>query len=104
MRFQLTAVKLFHWLVVAAVNVSLSIGRHYLDIQSVDSKREKVNVIEKCAGGHIILGEDAEQQTAFTLVIVHFGWNGRQCNGIGIGSEGYGLKPNLFLQPEFSQM
>jgi hypothetical protein len=37
------------------------------------------------------------------LVIVHFGWNGRRCYGIGICSEGYGLKPHLFLQPELTQ-
>ena len=62
-----------------------------------------MNIFSTYEGGHLILGESAEQQTAFFLVTVHLGWNGRHRFGIGICSEGYGLKPHLLLQPELSQ-
>jgi hypothetical protein len=63
-----------------------------------------MNVLSKYEGGHLILGESAEQQTAFYLVTIHLGWNGRHRFGIGLCSEEYGLKPHLLLQPELSQL
>ncbi len=81
----------------------LSYGKHYIEIQSLESKSEMMNVLSKYEGDHLILGESAEQQTAF-LVTIHLGWNGRHRFGIGICSEEYGLKPHLLLQPELSQL
>lgn len=82
----------------------LSYGKHYIEFQSYESKTEMMNVLSKCEGSHLILGENAEQQTIFYLVKIHLGWNGRQIFGIGICSEEYGLKPHLLLKPEVSQL
>jgi hypothetical protein len=82
----------------------LSYGKHYIEIKSLESKNEMMNVLSKCEAGHLILGESAEQQTAFYLVTIHLGFHYRHRFGIGICSEEYGLKPHLLLQPELSKL
>jgi len=82
----------------------LSYGKHYIEIQSYESKTEMMNVLSKCEGGRLILGESAEQQTFFYLIKIHLGWNGKLLFGIGICSEEYGLKPHLLLKPQDSEL
>lgn len=58
-----------------------------------------VKFLNKCTLGHIIVGENAIQQNNYYIVEVYSDDNKSNCFGVGILSEGHGLKLEvLYIQ------
>lgn len=86
----------------------VAIEEHALELQSWNDKSSMLQVVNCCDGGAVILGEDSEQELEFYSVIVHFNYaaqihssryHGISSWGIGLISEGHGLKPQLIALP-----
>ncbi len=54
--------------------------------------------------GNILIGKDAEQRSGFHAIRIDSDWDGMNSFGIGIYSEGHGLEPHLFVQPERNRL
>jgi hypothetical protein len=87
----------------------LSFEEHILALQSWDSRTEMEAFLTTCDEGSLVLGADAEQHVEFHSVLIQL----NECIkvageaeltpgrfGIGILSQGLGLKPHLLLIPE----
>ena len=78
----------------------LAFGEHTVEVHSWETKQALLDFLSTCEAGSVVLGAHAEQHKVFYSAYVHLGWSGLRRFGIGVCSEGHGLVPHLFLQPE----
>ncbi len=71
-----------------------------VEVQEWSTKKELTRCLAQCDLGSILLGEDAEPEHKFYSALVRPQTSGLHYLGIGICSEGHGLKPHLLMQPE----
>ena len=77
---------------------------HYIQLGNWPTRKALIDFLSTCGAGSILLGENSEHQVEFFSVEVKLGPDNTQSFGIGILSEGHGLKPNLFLLPRYSML
>lgn len=77
---------------------------HYMTMEKCSSRQALLSLLDHCHGGKIILGEDTEAVTDYYLAIIALGPSNIQKLGIGVLSEGHGLKPNVLLLPQYSRL
>jgi hypothetical protein len=77
-------------------------GENTVQNQSWETKREMLEFLTRSTNGYVLLGENAEQAILFYSIIVCSDTLKKGCYGIGINSEGHGLKPYVLLRPEIS--
>jgi len=82
----------------------LAFGEHTVEVHSWETQHALMDFLSTCEAGSVVLGTHAEQHKAFSSAHVHLGWSGARRFGIGVCSEGHGLVPHLFLQPERSTL
>ena len=90
--------------------MNFSFAEHIVEIQSWTTKTEMLNFLAQCDAGRLVLGKDVEQEVAFYSATVHLdysalansNWNAARGDrfGVGLCSEGQGLRPHLLLLPE----
>lgn len=75
----------------------ITVANFFLEIVEIQGGQELESRLKNCSKGHILLGEEAEQQKAFYFIKLYPEDGGDNCFGIGIISEGHGLKPHLLV-------
>lgn len=75
----------------------ITLSNDFLQIVDVDGRNEMLNQLKKCSDGYVVLGDNSEQEKAFYLVKLFSQEGANKCFGIGIISEGHGLKPHLMI-------
>jgi len=77
--------------------MNITIGKDFLQIEKVDSRNVLLNKLKHCLKGYVTLGDNSEQEKDFYLVKLFSQEDGSQHFGVGIISEGHGLKPNIMV-------
>ena len=88
-----------------------SFEEHVLSVRSWESKTAMAASLAEC-DGHILLGEDAEQQAEFYAVMISMHYSAKKVSeigpfdnfAIGVISQILGLKPHLLMIPERSKL
>ena len=82
----------------------IAFAEESLESRSWTSMDEMMDHLSACDRGHVLLGEDAEQQNAFFSLEIRSGLSHTSSLGIGICSEGHGVTPQILLLPHKGQL
>lgn len=82
----------------------ITFAEHTIELRSWEQKCHMVEFLSRCEAGYILLGENQEQEAEFFSVTIYLEYAALRRFGIGICSQGHGILPCIFLQPEASRL
>ncbi|OCR01431.1 hypothetical protein BCD67_21710 [Oscillatoriales cyanobacterium USR001] len=82
----------------------ITFTENVIELQEWSTKKELIYSLSQCDLGSILLNEEDDYEQKFYAAIVRPQTSGLHYFGIGICSEGHGLKPNLLINPELDMI